>query len=70
MQVLLVVSSEVNLLQEQSILFQVFSHYLKSALKDVGYWDTDMITEDIAVSWKLHLLITKLSTNHVLYAGC
>ena len=33
----------------------VFTLFKKSALKDVGYWDTDMITEDIAVSWKLHL---------------
>lgn len=33
----------------------VFALFKKSALKDVGYWDTDMITEDIAVSWKLHL---------------
>ena len=37
------------------ILFLECLHYLKSALKEVGYWDTDMITEDIAVSWKLHL---------------
>lgn len=33
----------------------VFTLFRKSALKDVGYWDTDMITEDIAISWKLHL---------------
>ncbi|WP_218084038.1 poly-beta-1,6 N-acetyl-D-glucosamine synthase IcaA [Staphylococcus epidermidis] len=33
----------------------VFTLFKKSTLKDVGYWDTDMITEDIAVSWKLHL---------------
>jgi biofilm PGA synthesis N-glycosyltransferase PgaC len=28
--------------------------FRKKALIDVGLWDTDMITEDIAVSWKLH----------------
>ncbi|HCU1025267.1 TPA: glycosyltransferase [Staphylococcus aureus] len=33
----------------------VFTLFKKSAVVDVGYWDTDMITEDIAVSWKLHL---------------
>lgn len=29
--------------------------FRKSALQQVGFWDTDMITEDIAVSWKLQL---------------
>lgn len=38
-----------------NIISGVFTLFKKSALKDVGYWDTDMITEDIAVSWKLHL---------------
>ena len=33
----------------------VFTLFNKRALEKVGYWDTDMITEDIAVSWKLHL---------------
>lgn len=28
--------------------------FRKKALIDVGLWDTDMITEDIAISWKLH----------------
>jgi biofilm PGA synthesis N-glycosyltransferase PgaC len=28
--------------------------YNKAALKSVGYFDNDMITEDIAVSWKMH----------------
>ncbi|WP_271398548.1 poly-beta-1,6-N-acetyl-D-glucosamine synthase [Salinicoccus roseus] len=32
----------------------VFTLFDKKALKDVGYFDTDMITEDIAVSWKFH----------------
>ncbi len=27
--------------------------FRRSALQQVGYWDTDMITEDIAISWKL-----------------
>ncbi|MFW3583483.1 poly-beta-1,6 N-acetyl-D-glucosamine synthase IcaA [Staphylococcus caprae] len=40
----------------------VFTLFKKSALKEVGYWDTDMITEDIAVSWKLHL-----AGFHILY---
>ncbi|MDN8753988.1 glycosyltransferase family 2 protein, partial [Staphylococcus aureus] len=34
----------------------VFTLFKKSSVVDVGYWDTDMITEDIAFSWKLHLL--------------
>jgi len=29
--------------------------FRRSALQQVGFWDTDMITEDIAVSWKLQL---------------
>ena len=29
--------------------------YDKRAIETVGYFDTDMITEDIAVSWKMHL---------------
>jgi len=29
--------------------------FRKSALQQVGFWDTDMITEDIAISWKLQL---------------
>ncbi|CAD2079603.1 poly-beta-1,6-N-acetyl-D-glucosamine synthase [Phocicoccus pinnipedialis] len=33
----------------------VFTLFRKSALKEVGYWDNDMITEDIAVSWKFHM---------------
>lgn len=33
----------------------VFTLYSKQALEDCGYWDIDMITEDIAVSWKMHL---------------
>lgn len=33
----------------------VFTLFKKSAVENVGYWDTDMITEDIAASWKLHL---------------
>lgn len=33
----------------------VIAAFRKSALHDVGYWDTDMITEDISVSWKLQL---------------
>ena len=33
----------------------VFTLFKKSALKEVDHWDTDMITEDITVSWKLHL---------------
>ncbi len=29
--------------------------FRKSALHDVGYWSTDMVTEDIDISWKLQL---------------
>lgn len=33
----------------------VFTLFRKSAIEKVGKWDTDMITEDIAISWKFHL---------------
>ncbi len=33
----------------------VVAGFRKSALLEVGYWSTDAITEDIDVSWKLHL---------------
>ncbi|MEB7040077.1 poly-beta-1,6-N-acetyl-D-glucosamine synthase [Staphylococcus gallinarum] len=33
----------------------VFTLFRKSAVVEVNGWDTDMITEDIAISWKLHL---------------
>ncbi|ASE35561.1 poly-beta-1,6-N-acetyl-D-glucosamine synthase [Mammaliicoccus sciuri] len=33
----------------------VFTLFNKKALEKNQYWDTDMITEDIAVSWKFHL---------------
>lgn len=33
----------------------VFTLFKKSAVQAVGKWDTDMITEDIAISWKFHL---------------
>lgn len=33
----------------------VFTLFSKEVLDQVGYWDIDMITEDIALSWKLHL---------------
>lgn len=33
----------------------VFALFNKKALEENNYWDTDMITEDIAVSWKFHL---------------
>ena len=29
--------------------------FRRSALQQIGFWDTDMVTEDIAVSWKLQL---------------
>lgn len=29
--------------------------FRRSALQQVGFWDTDMITEDIGISWKLQL---------------
>ncbi len=29
--------------------------FRRSALQQVGYWDTDMVTEDIDISWKLQL---------------
>ncbi len=31
------------------------SAFRRSALQQVGYWDTDMVTEDIDISWKLQL---------------
>ncbi len=33
----------------------VVAGFRKSALQEVDYWSTDAITEDIDVSWKLHL---------------
>jgi len=33
----------------------VVAAFRKSALHDVGYWNVDMITEDIDVSWRLQL---------------
>ena len=33
----------------------VFTLFRKRAVQDVNCWDIDMITEDIAISWKLHL---------------
>ncbi|AMB98616.1 hypothetical protein AWM75_00780 [Aerococcus urinaehominis] len=33
----------------------VFAMFSRQALVDVGGWDIDMITEDIAISWKLQL---------------
>ncbi len=33
----------------------VFTLFRKSAVIQVGKWDIDMITEDIAISWKFHL---------------
>lgn len=31
----------------------VIAAFRRQALESVGYWDTDMVTEDIAVTWKL-----------------
>lgn len=33
----------------------VFTLFRKEAIQQVGGWDIDMITEDIAISWKFHL---------------
>ena len=33
----------------------VIAAFRKSALHDIGYWNTDMITEDIDVSWRLQM---------------
>jgi biofilm PGA synthesis N-glycosyltransferase PgaC len=33
----------------------VIACFRKSALHDVGYWSTDMVTEDIDVSWRLQM---------------
>jgi biofilm PGA synthesis N-glycosyltransferase PgaC len=33
----------------------VIAGFRKSALHDVGYWNTDMVTEDIDVSWRLQM---------------
>lgn len=32
----------------------VFTLFSKEAVEKSGYWDIDMVTEDIALSWKLH----------------
>lgn len=32
----------------------VFTLYKKQALEVVDYWDIDMVTEDIAITWKMH----------------
>jgi biofilm PGA synthesis N-glycosyltransferase PgaC len=31
----------------------VIAAFRRSALQDVGFWDTDMLTEDIAITWSL-----------------
>jgi len=33
----------------------VIACFRKSALHDVGYWNTDMVTEDIDISWQLQM---------------
>jgi biofilm PGA synthesis N-glycosyltransferase PgaC len=33
----------------------VIAAFRKSALHDVGYWNTDMVTEDIDISWRLQM---------------
>ncbi|MET0331858.1 MAG: poly-beta-1,6-N-acetyl-D-glucosamine synthase, partial [Dyella sp.] len=33
----------------------VIACFRKSALHDVGYWSTDMVTEDIDISWRLQM---------------
>src|ERR1700733_5580057 len=33
----------------------VIACFRKSALHDVGYWNTDMVTEDIDISWRLQM---------------
>jgi biofilm PGA synthesis N-glycosyltransferase PgaC len=33
----------------------VIAAFRKSALHDVGYWHTDMVTEDIDISWRLQM---------------
>ena len=33
----------------------VIAGFRKSALHDVGYWSTDMVTEDIDISWRLQM---------------
>lgn len=33
----------------------VIAGFRKSALHDIGYWNTDMVTEDIDVSWRLQM---------------
>jgi biofilm PGA synthesis N-glycosyltransferase PgaC len=33
----------------------VIAGFRRSALHDVGYWNTDMVTEDIDVSWRLQM---------------
>lgn len=38
-----------------STISGVFTLYKKAAVEKVGKWDTDMITEDIAISWKFHI---------------
>lgn len=38
----------------------VFTLFRKSAIEQVNKWDIDMITEDIAISWKFHLSKLKI----------
>lgn len=38
----------------------VFTLFRKSAIEQVNKWDIDMITEDIAISWKFHLSNLKI----------
>ncbi len=38
----------------------VFTLFRKSAITEVNKWDIDMITEDIAISWKFHLSNLKI----------
>ncbi|PHK48754.1 poly-beta-1,6 N-acetyl-D-glucosamine synthase IcaA [Staphylococcus edaphicus] len=38
----------------------VFTLFRKSAIEQVNNWDIDMITEDIAISWKFHLSNLKI----------
>ena len=33
----------------------VIAAFRKSALHDIGYWNTDMVTEDIDISWRLQM---------------
>lgn len=39
----------------------VFTLFSKKAVEEAGYWDIDMVTEDIALTWKMHFKNFKIA---------